>query len=214
MIEYGYSVKSISDGEYAYSVLPELFNDYGQVNVRLHAQALSVSSGKHVNSYPAGSFSIASLDPGLYRLKFTLFQGNLVQDVKYIFFRIEPHGVLPMPHFRIKSPAFCREGPSNVYPVVTGFEAGQDLGLVGTNPERTWGKFETTMNAITFQCWVSLDMVDIPDALIVPTLEFKPIPTVTPTPDYCSQFTTPQACSTHPECTWDRLVVPGVCKLK
>jgi len=214
VVEFGYSVQSISGGNYDYSVLPELYNIGGQVDVGLDGQDVSVPSGQHVNTFPAGSFPIAGLDPGLYRLKFTLFQGNIVQDVKYVFFQIAPHGVLPMPHFEAITPAFCREGPGSVYKVVTGFYAGQELGLVGFNPERTWGKVEATMNAITFQCWVSLDNLEIPEGLMVPTIEFHPIPTVTITPNFCSQFTTPTTCATHPECTWDRMVGYGYCKSK
>jgi hypothetical protein len=214
VIEYGYAVRSISDGDYDYSVLPELFGQNGKVDVGLHGQATSVPSGQRADHFHAGSFQIATLEPGLYQLKFTLFQGNIVQDVKYVYFRVEPHGPLPFPSFEVKAPAFCREGPGSIYPVVTGFEARQELGLVGINLERTWGKFEATSGAFTFQCWVSLDMMDIPDGLEAQIIEFQPIPTVGPTATYCSQFTTPQTCATHVECTWDRLVGAGYCKAK
>jgi hypothetical protein len=213
-VEYGYAVRSISDGDYDYSVLPELYNENGKVNINLQGQSTSVASGGRTDHFPAGSFKIANLEPGLYQLKFTLFQGNIVQDVKYVFFQVAPHGVLPFPQFEIKAPAFCRKGPGSLYEVVTGFNAGQELGLVGFNLEHTWGKFEATLNAITFQCWVSLDMLDIPDGLVAPVLQPPPLPTASPTAPACSQYTTPQTCAQHAECTWDRLVTPAVCKSK
>jgi hypothetical protein len=215
VIEYGYAVRSISDGDYDYSVLPELFGQNGKVDVGLHGQATSVASGQRADHFHAGSFQIANLDPGLYRLKFTLFQGNIVQDVKYVFFTMEPHGILPNPSLKVIAPAFCRKGPGSLYEVVTGFEVGQELSLVGFNPERTWGKFEASSGAFTFQCWVSLNMVEIREGMDAPILQPPPLATASPTVLACSQYTTPQTCAQHTECIWDLLLVGGgFCKPK
>jgi len=212
VVEYGYSVRSISEGDYDYSVLPELYNENGKVNVILHGQATSVASGQRVDLFPAGSFLIANLEPGLYQLKFTLFQGNIVQDVKYVYFNLWPNSLFKLPSAVVSSEAFCRQGPGSIYPVVTGFEPGQELSLVGLNPERTWGKFEATSGVYEFQCWVSLSLVDILDEMDVPILVPPPLPTAEPTANYCSQFITPQTCGQHVECSWDRLVGSGACK--
>jgi hypothetical protein len=214
-VEYGYAIRSISNEDYVFSVQSELFNEDGKVSMELPDQTDSVASGQRVDFFPAGSFLLASLKSGLYHLKFSLYQGTILQDVKYVFFEIITPEKVGLPNTAVvASPAFCRAGPGNLYSVVTGFDSGQELGLVGLNPDSTWGKFEATLNSITFQCWVSLDLVEITGEMNVPILVPPPIPTATVTSNFCSQFTTPQTCAQHNECTWDRLVVPGVCRQK
>lgn len=89
-VDYGYAIRSISEGSYEYSVVTELYNEDGKVLMELPDQNASVGSGQRVDFFPAGSISVKDLPAGLYYMKFTLMQGTFVQDVKYAYFKIAP----------------------------------------------------------------------------------------------------------------------------
>jgi len=89
-VDYGYSIRSISDGSYDYAVITELYDEDGKVSIDLMDQTASVGTGQLVDFFPAGSIPVKDLPAGLYHLKFTLFQGTFVQDVKYVYFEIAP----------------------------------------------------------------------------------------------------------------------------
>ena len=87
-VDYGYAIRSISDGSYDYSVVTELYDEDGKVSSDLPDQNASVDSGQRVEFFPAGSIPVKDLPAGKYHLKFTLSQGTIVQDVKYVYFVI------------------------------------------------------------------------------------------------------------------------------
>lgn len=176
VVEYGFAVRSISDASYGFSVRTELFSDAGKVTtLNFPEQAATVNSGGRAEIYPAGSFKIGGLNPGTYRLRFTLLQGGVVQDVKHVFFRLAERGYTPqLPHGTLKQNALCRRGPATSYGVVTGFEAGRLLSLVGVNPERTWGLFEAEVSGNKFQCWISLNLLELEGEASVPVYAAPP----------------------------------------
>ena len=135
---------------------------------------MSAAPGAHVDMFPAASFRLYDLPPGLFTLKFVLLQNGVYQDVKYVQFRVAESDLLIIdPHLVLTKNAFCRKGPSTDFEDVTGFLAGTELNLVGVNAERTWGKVEATVNAMTFQCWVALSTAEItgdPPVLVGPLL--------------------------------------------
>jgi len=176
VVEYGFNVRSISDASYDFVVKTELFSDTGKVQtINFPDRDATVSGGGRADIYPAGSFPIGGLQPGLYRLKFTLSQGGVVQDVKYVFFRLAERGYTPqIPIGTLKQAALCRKGPGTAYAVVTGFETMQELALVGVNAERTWGKFEADVSGSKFQCWISLNLLELQGDTDVPVLAGPP----------------------------------------
>jgi hypothetical protein len=216
LVEYGFAVRSISDADYDFVVRTELFSKGGEVqSVSLPDQDATVIAGGRADIFPASSFPIGGLPPGLYHLKFTLSQGGVVQDVKYVFFQLAPLIYeIEIPIGILKQNALCRKGPGTAYDVVTGFEAMQQLSLLGVNAERTWGKFEAEVSGSRFSCWISLSLTDLQGDAGVPVLAPPPLP-ITPTLPACTQYTTPQICAQHGDlCTWNRLVSPAVCQPK
>jgi hypothetical protein len=182
VVEYGFAVRSITDSNYDFVVKTELFSETGKVQtISFPDRDATVNGGGRADIYPAGSFPIGDLDPGPYRLKFTLSQGGVVQDVKYVFFQLAPRGyILQIPIGVLKQNALCRKGPGTAYSVVTGFETGQQLILVGVDVERRWGKFEAEVSGNKFQCWISLNLVETGDitnipVLAAPILETQPV---------------------------------------
>jgi len=193
VVEYGYSIRSISDAAYDFKVETELFSETGPVGtISLPDQTATVNAGGRADLFPAGSFPIGSLSPGLYHLKFTMSMGGTVQDMKYAFFRLAERGyVLEIPIGTLKRNALCRRGPGTAYGVVTGYEAPMELTVLGVNAERTWGYFESVLNAAKVRCWISLDLVEMypaPDIPIIdaPPLETQPICSRDVTRDVCN----------------------------
>jgi hypothetical protein len=176
VVEYGFAVRSISDASYDFVVKTELFSEAGKVtSLEFPDRDATVNASGRADLYPAGSFPIGGLQPGLYRLKFTLSQGGAVQDVKYVFFRLAERGYTPqIPIGTLKQAALCRKGPGTAYAAVTGFEAMQKLKLVGVNAERTWGKFDAEVSGSKFQCWISLNLLELQGDTNVPVLTAPP----------------------------------------
>ena len=217
VIEFGYAVRGIAEGVYTFEVKIELFSETGKVQAVdlpiAHVSAAGWSLAAPL--LPAGEVEIGDLAPGLYHLKFTLSLDGVVQDVKYVFFRLAERAyTLEIPKAELLKNALCRKGPGTAYGVVTGFEAPMELEVVGVNAERTWGYFQAVLNANKIRCWISLDLVEMypaPDVPIIGAPPLEPTPVTSP----CAQYTTPQACAEHGDiCTWNRLVSPAVCQAK
>ncbi len=104
-----------------------------------------------------------------------------------------PDQVFIQPSGLLVQNAFCRKGPDPIFDDVTAFVAGTELDLVGLNPGRTWGKFEATVNEITFQCWISLKAIEVTGEENAPILVPPPLPeTQLPV---CTQDLDPAACN-------------------
>lgn len=176
-VEFGFAVFNISDATYDFTVNVALFTDDLSIVETVGVTDTTVAPGTRENFFPAGSFKLYGLPPGLYILKFHLSQDSIFQDMKYVQFRvaesdlifIQPSGVL------VKN-AFCRKGPDPKFDDVTAFVAGTELDLVGLNSERTWGKFEAKVNEMTFQCWISLTAVEVTGEENAPILVSPPLP--------------------------------------
>jgi len=97
------------------------------------------------------------------------------------------------PTLTILQGAFCRSGPGTVYDVVTGFEAGALLQIMGQNmdPEIKWWRVSIPNTGAS--CWVSDSLVEtsegaacaaeLPDPPTpTPSPTSTPTPTPTPTP--------------------------------
>ena len=161
-IEYGFAVFNISRVTYDYHVDIVLQNENFSVLENVGKFDVSVAPGLRANLFPADSFRLFDLPPGLFTLKFVLLQGGVYQDVKYVQFRVAESDLMVLnPQGVLIQNAFCRKGPDPVFDDVTAFAAGTELDLVGVNSERTWGKFEALINEITFQCWISLTAVEV-----------------------------------------------------
>ncbi len=105
--------------------------------------------------------------------------------------------------------AYCRYGPDTSFGWDYVAMKGQSYPIDGRNLENTWLRI---MVEPQVGCWVPIGS-GTPSADTGQVRVLLAIPTPTPVP-YCAQFTTPQTCSQHPECTWNRRVTPGVCQNK
>ncbi len=105
--------------------------------------------------------------------------------------------------------AYCRFGPDPVFGWDHIAMKGQSYPIDGRNLENTWLRI---MIEPQVGCWVPIGS-GTPSADTSPIRVLLAIPTPTTLP-YCAQFTTPQTCSQHSECRWNRLVTPGVCQNK
>ena len=161
-VEFGFEVFNISTGTYNYHVDVILQNENLSVLENVGQFEVGVYPGTRVDIVPAGSVRLFDLPPGLYTLKFVLLQDGLYQDVKYVQFRVAETDLIDLnPYGVLTQNAFCRVGPDPVFDDVTAFEAGTELTLLGVNPEKTWGKFEITMNEIDVQCWIALNVIEL-----------------------------------------------------
>lgn len=179
-VEFGFEVFNISTRTYNYHVDIVLQNENLSVLENVGQYEVGVYPGTRVDIVPAGSVRLFDLPPGLYTLKFVLLQSGLYQDVKYVQFRVAETDLIDLnPYGVLTQNAFCRKGPDPVFDDVTAFEAGTELTLLGVNPEKTWGMFETTVNEIPVQCWIALSAVELfggedAEILAVPALPEAP----------------------------------------
>jgi len=216
-VEFGYAVQNITDDGHDFSVIVDLFNEDMTVSKTVGATDTTVGAGSRKNFFPADSFSIVNLPEGLYTLKFSLFQNGIFQDAKYVHFRLKdtdletilPHGVLTMP-------AFCRLGPGTDYPSELVIDANVALQLVGTNPERTWGLFESEINVELIKCWMSYAVVDLSREDEVPVVPIPPLPKKedSPTKFSCSTYKNQSDCEADARCEWPPTSGPGYCTEK
>jgi hypothetical protein len=215
-LAYNFAVRSISDAGYDFVVRTQLFSEAGEVEtLPLPDRNASVPAGGRTEVVWAGDFPIGVLPPGLYHLKFTLMQGGVTQDVKYVFFRLAERGYTPsISTADLKQNAFCRAGPGTAFGVETGFEPPTELTILGVNEEHTWGKVEAIVGGNRVRCWISLDLMQTDPAADFPVIPAPPLE-IEPAASPCAQYTTPQTCAQHGDrCTWNRLVSPAACQAK
>ncbi len=105
--------------------------------------------------------------------------------------------------------AYCRFGPDPSFGWDEFAMKGQSYPIDGRNLENTWLRI---MVEPQVGCWVPINS-GTPSGDISQVRVLLAIPTPTTAPD-CAQFTTPQTCSQHLECTWNRKIAPGVCQNK
>ncbi len=186
-VEYAFGVKNITDSSYDFHMDVILQNENLSVLENVGMFDLTVPGGGRVDINPADRFQLFGLPPGLYTLKFVLLQNGVYQDVKYVQFRVaESDLIVIKPQILLTKNAFCRKGPDPVFDDVTAFVAGVGLDLIGVNPERTWGKVETTVNQITFACWLALGSGEVEGLDLVPVLASIPLPTQEPSGPVCT----------------------------
>jgi hypothetical protein len=195
-IRLRYTVLNIGKRENTFRVDTELFTEGGAL-IQLVSQSHNTLAPKaSQESAPKETIRLLDLSPGLYYIRFSLYQGAHLQDIKYVYFRVDPPELdLDFPAGIINKNTFCRRGPSQVFPVETAFPPGEVLELVGINMERTWAKIESEVNDLVFQCWVSLDNMDAFGLDDVPSLMSPP------TPHPCTGYETEIECM-EAGCNW------------
>lgn len=205
-IRFSYTVLNISTREYTFRVLSELFTEEG-ISVQAIGQTYSTLGARETEQLgPAETVRLLDLAPGTYYIRFSLYQGAHLQDVKYVFFKVNPPDLmLDFPAGILTKNSFCRKGPSQTFQEETAFPAGEVLKLVGLNQERTWGKIEAEVNQLVFQCWISLDNMHVVGQEEVSILESPPAP------HPCAAYQTEQVCQ-EAGCTWHWTAAgPGYC---
>lgn len=193
-VEYAFWIQNISDKAYDFHVITTLMDANQNVLETLSTTDASVAAGLKSAFNPAGSTRLMDLSPGLYTLKFQLNQTGVVQDVKYVQFRVaEPGYLVQIPLGVLVQNAFCRKGPDPVFGEMTAFETGTELDWVGVNADRTWGLFEETLNEITFSCWIHLGSMEVTGEDQVLVIASPPLPE--PEPSLCPSATTEETCT-------------------
>lgn len=211
VIEYSYSVRSISDGSYDYEVQTRLYEAAGGTQVYYGENQVSVGGGERVNFFPAGTIPIGNLPAGLYYLKFTLMMGGVTEDVKYVYFPLAEHDPYHFNVGSLREKSNCRKGPGIAYEITTPLDAGLEVTLVGLSPDWDWGQVEAMVGTTPVRCWVGMDRLEFPGSWNVPVVTVEPVaPAVV-----CSDYVTPGSCTSHSQCTWAvGAFGPGACKAK
>jgi len=180
-VEYGFTIFNISGQNYDFQMEVTITSETNHVPLTLPITEASLNGLQKKTFSPAGSFLLNELSSGFYRLQFTLYQGGVVQDVKYVHFRVAPPVfVFDVPTGILTKDAFCRKGPALFFDDLTAFVKDTELKLIGLNPEGNWGKFETTVAGDVYRCWISLSVVDVYGQDQVPILQSLPTPVPTP----------------------------------
>lgn len=216
-IEFGFAIQSITDQSYDYSVVVALYNDSLTVLKTVGSLEAIVGGGQREYFIPADNFDIIGLPPDTYTIRFNLFQNGVLQDVKYVQFVLqEPDLLFIDPHAIVLMPAFCRLGPSTEYPALMVFDEGDAVGLLGTNPDRTWGQVEKRVAGEFIRCWMSYAVVDPVGEDDIPLAEFPPVPVEQEkTPSFsCSRYKSETQCMDDSRCTWVFGLGPGYCTAK
>jgi hypothetical protein len=107
---------------------------------------------------------------------------------------------------------YCRSGPDVSHSQVSLAMKGQAYQVEARNADRTWYLIRVSATAA---CWVfARNGSSSGDVSGIRVVYRSPTPALVPPPPQasCAQFTTPQTCAQHPECTWNRLVSPAVCQ--
>jgi uncharacterized protein YraI len=118
------------------------------------------------------------------------------------------------PFFTPRLNVYCRSGPGTSHSSISLATRGQSYPIDARNPEGTWYFLRVSPSA---ECWVfagtgtaSGDAAGVRVIQPIPTPALAPpVPVVS-----CSQHTTPQSCAQYPQCTWNRIAVPGICQAR
>ncbi|MGA9533541.1 MAG: hypothetical protein WBR18_12555 [Anaerolineales bacterium] len=103
---YRFKVASISDQAYDFQVKVEIGPDGGPYTLVGTHNSPGPLGAKAIWGPEQGSAVIGGLPTGLNTLKFTLSQGSVIQDVKYVKFSIAPLSVLEIPELVPEKPDF------------------------------------------------------------------------------------------------------------
>lgn len=189
-----YTVLNIGKREYTYKVVSELFTENGSPLQVVSQDYVTLGPKDIQEGAPKETIRLLDLSPGLYYIRFSLYQGVHLQDIKYVYFQVDPPDIVfEFPTGILIKNAFCRKGPSQGFEVDTAFTLGTELKMVGVNQERTWGKIEAEANNIVFQCWISLDNMDVFGQV--------PVTNAPPTPHPCTGYENETDCI-NAGCSW------------
>jgi hypothetical protein len=90
-LTYRFNVANIGEANYDFGVRVDLYPDGASPSNQIGTHASpSALAPKGVWGPEEGTVEVGALTPGLYTLRFRLFQGAVLQDVKYVKFRIAP----------------------------------------------------------------------------------------------------------------------------
>jgi hypothetical protein len=186
-VVYNYSVLNIGKAAYDFQVEVELYQGSQLQAVQLAGESFSLNPSQKADNVTPGILGINDLAPARYTLKFILTQAGVVQDVKYVHFRIAPLPQVEVPELIEEVPpfliferdSFCRAGPNTIYDVVTGVEMGTEAPLTALSLESDWlqvGLFEDSL-----RCWVAPSSGQIRgDTTPLSSLPAPPTPTPEP----------------------------------
>jgi hypothetical protein len=121
----------------------------------------------------------------------------------------------------INSNAFCRSGPSKVYPIVEVLQEGRQVVVEGRNQENTWRW--VLLKESDQRCWVFSGLVEnVQDPEKLPVIPAPPPPLVVtpilpsaipPEPTLsCNQITSQSACMARSDCQWINFGSTSLCR--
>jgi hypothetical protein len=97
-LTYEFTAANIGTADYDFTARVDLYPDGAPPSNQVGSHASpGVLAPKAAWGPVSGDVPIADLNPGLYTLRFRLFQGAVLQDVKYAKFRIAPPPELVLP---------------------------------------------------------------------------------------------------------------------
>jgi hypothetical protein len=207
VLQYRYSIRNIAAESYDFDLKVELYdNNGGLVPMALEGASVPVGAGQRYDVIPPGLLPLDELSPGRYTFKLILTQGGVVQDVKYVHFRLastlpvfEPPEVFEIapPWVIFIQNANCRRAPGTWNDAVTSLLEGQMAFIDGVVPDQSWLRIRVPDTEAS--CWVSYVTVEIHgvlDDVTVYDLPLEPSPTATAIP--ITPTSTPTATPTRP----------------
>jgi len=223
-VDVRFQVRNITDTYQDFTVKINIRSEDGTVNYLFESGPWQI--GADNTEYMGNNedpFRIANKPPGIYTITFMVYQGNTLNDIKYVNFRLNEHEKMIIdPHGFVKMQAFCRKGPDPAFEPLAILEEGMEVKLLGVNPERTWGKFEVMVDQELVPCWMAYGVVDLTkeDEAKVVEVPLMPIATLRPTskpggPSFsCSDYKSEPQCMSDSRCTWVFGIGPGSCTAK
>ncbi len=105
------------------------------------------------------------------------------------------------PSFIPSLDANCRKGPDVQYGLLAVAAAGQEIPILGRNPEGDWFYVRLEGNLL---CWIARRTGETEgDTDQLPIVEFEPLPTRRDRTGGCAQYTDPKTCWSVMGCYWD-----------
>jgi len=149
------------------------------------------------------------------------FQTSQFSGDECILIKEESIEIIPDLIASINSNAFCRTGPSKIYPIVEVLQEGRQVVVEGRNQENTW--WWVLLKEKDKRCWVSSGLVEpVQDPENLPVIPALPPPiVVTPiTPSEippepilsCNQITLQSECKARSDCQWINLGSTSLCR--
>jgi hypothetical protein len=200
-VSLNFSVYNIAAQAHSYHMNIDLIPEGGPLQQVYSGDTPALASHQSWNS-PETLLPLQPLGSGFFTLKYTLSQGGVINDVKYVEFAVQP---LPMPEIPVLYPrfkpeldVFCRQGPGTNYPALTGIPAGEELEILGISQDGFW--FFTEWDQFPLNCWVAGstgvtegDLTGLPVIAAPPTPTSTAAPSQTPSPTYARPTLTPTA---------------------